>query len=246
MPGTTARSTLDPLSEPVSISTPQPPAFGGPKKTRAPGLIRCPVRVSARSRPSATLLFGVTVESLSGSVFTTNGKVFDTIGTPPGSAGLVTVTMRLPSAATADAGTVTRRRPGVSAVGVSVNVPNPTRAFGANPLPMISRVKALDPALVVDGESEKILRTLHGPINTETELLFELVTTARLLTSPDEGVRPNTSSFSLVTSAQSRPGFTAIAWGRFPMSTERILSTIPVEESLTMWTALRFSSATTS
>src|SRR5262249_12886254 len=179
MPGTTARSTVDPLSEPASISTPQPPAFGGPKKTRAPGLIRCPVSVSARSRPSATLVFGVTVESLSGSVFTTNGKGFDTDGNPAGSAGLVTVTRRVPSVATADAGTVTRRRPGVTAVGVSVNVPNPTRAFEAKPLPMISSVKALDPTLAEDGASEKSSSALHGPISTDAELLFELVTTAR-------------------------------------------------------------------
>src|SRR5207247_2348685 len=94
MPGTTARSTVDPLSEPVSISTPQPLTDGGPKKTRAPDLLRCPV---------------------------------------------------------------------------SVSVPRPTRAFAAKPLPMISSVKALDPTLADDGESEKILRTLHGPTSTEAE-----------------------------------------------------------------------------
>src|SRR2546426_10185055 len=38
-------------------------------------------------------------------------------------------------------------------------------------------------------------------------------TSVRLLTSSDDSERPNTSSFSLVTSAQSRPGFTAIALG---------------------------------
>src|SRR5262249_55902822 len=181
-----------------------------------------------------------------------------------GSAGLVTVTRRVPSVATADAGTVTRRRPGVTAVGVSVNVPNPTRTFEAKPLAMISSVKALDPTLAEDGAGEKSAGAVPGPISTDAELLFELDTTARqvcvsmatprgrlptsarLFSSPDDNVRPNTSSFSLVTSAQSRPGFTAIAWGRLPMSTERMPSTVPVAESLTMWTALRFSSATTS
>ena len=169
MPGTTARSTVDPLSEPVSISTPQPLTDGGPKKTRAPDLIRCPVSVSARSRPSATPVLGVTAVSFSGSVFTTNGSVFDTVGDPPRSAGLVTLTRRLPSVATADAGTVTWSRPGVTSAGVSVSVPRPTRAFAAKPLPMISSVKALDPTLADDGESEKILRTLHGPTSTEAE-----------------------------------------------------------------------------
>ncbi len=80
-------------------------------------------------------------------------------------------------------------------------------------------MNALDPTFAVDGESEKILRTLQGPTSTEAELLFEFVTTARPVsgsmatprgrfpasarpvTSPDDGVKPNTSSFSLVTKA---------------------------------------------
>src|SRR5712691_9166175 len=224
MPGTTACTTVL-VSESISISSPQPFGLGGPKKTRAPALIRCPVSVSARSSPSATPRFGVTVESVSGAVFTTNGSVFDVVtGSPAWAGGFVTVTKRGPSVATAVAGTVTWMRPGVIEVGVSASVPRVTPAFAAKPLPMISSVKALDPTFAVDGESEKILRTLHGPTSTETELLFEFVTTARqvsgsmamprgrlptsarLFTSPDDGVRPNTSSFSLVTSAQSRPG----------------------------------------
>src|SRR5438876_2170299 len=263
MPGTTACTTVL-LSEPTSISWPQPYTLGGPKYTLAPDLIRCPVSVSARSSPSATLLFGVTLVSVSGSVFTTNDNVFDVrAGSPAWAGRFVTITRRPPSVASADAGTVTWIWPGVMDVGVSVSVPSVTRAFAAKPVPMISRVNALDPTLADDGESEKILRTLHGPAMMEADWLFEFVTmarqdsgsmamprgrlstSARLVTSPADSVRPKTSSFSLVTSAQSRPGFTAIACGRLPTSTELISFTVLSSLSLTMCTALRFSSATT-
>src|SRR5437899_560189 len=114
MPGTTACTTVL-LSEPTSISWPQPYTLGGPKYTLAPDLIRCPVSVSARSSPSATLLFGVTLVSVSGSVFTTNDNVFDVrAGSPAWAGRFVTITRRPPSVASADAGTVTWIWPGVA------------------------------------------------------------------------------------------------------------------------------------
>src|SRR5262245_5296378 len=129
MPGTTAWIT-ELLSEPTSISSPQPYTLGGPKKTLAPDLIRWPVSVNARSSPSATLRFGVTVVSVIGSVFTTNDSVFDVVaGSPARAGGFVTITSSPPDVARADAGRVTWRRPGVIDVGVSVSVPSVTRAF---------------------------------------------------------------------------------------------------------------------